>query len=99
MPSSRKVDDWWMTLETPRERPPHQRPMRTRGPYSSSRWSRVVRKPYPTLYGMPHYNVRSERRMDPLVAATRVLSVLDELEGELVELACGLVNVPSPPGY
>jgi acetylornithine deacetylase/succinyl-diaminopimelate desuccinylase-like protein len=36
--------------------------------------------------------------MDPLVTAQRVLSVLDGLEGELVELACGLVNVPSPPG-
>jgi acetylornithine deacetylase/succinyl-diaminopimelate desuccinylase-like protein len=36
--------------------------------------------------------------MDPLVTAPRVLSVLDELEGELVDLAYGLVNVPSPPG-
>jgi acetylornithine deacetylase/succinyl-diaminopimelate desuccinylase-like protein len=34
-----------------------------------------------------------------LEAPKRVLSVLEGLEGELVELACGLVNVPSPPGY
>lgn len=32
-------------------------------------------------------------------AATRVLAELDGLENELVELACGVVNVPSPPGY
>lgn len=43
--------------------------------------------------------MRNERRMDPSTADTKVLSILDELEGELVELACGLVNVPSPPGH
>jgi hypothetical protein len=41
----------------------------------------------------------TDGRMDPLVTAPRVLAVLDGLEGELVELACGLVNVPSPPGH
>jgi len=37
--------------------------------------------------------------MDWQAAAREVLARLDTLEQELVELACGVVNVPSPPGY
>jgi len=37
--------------------------------------------------------------MDWQTAASKVLARLDTLESELIELACGVVNVPSPPGY
>lgn len=37
--------------------------------------------------------------MDWHAAAPRVLARVDALEKELVQLSCGVVNVPSPPGY
>lgn len=37
--------------------------------------------------------------MDLQTLAPRVLAQVDALEAELVDLACGVINVPSPPGY
>ena len=33
------------------------------------------------------------------VTRQRVLAKVEELRGELVEFVCGMINVPSPPGY